>query len=150
MYSAKHIINRIPEETWAELNTRFLKHEVDYQSVLSMPLYEFLHNKATSVGTNIGYLLSSMIATTNFLAARNQSHIEIRNDYKINLNTFMIFVGQPSTGKSPAIKLAVSKPLPEIQNDQYIMSTATTSALTKFLANQNCAYIVNRKFKSTS
>ena len=46
--SVKSIINSQPEETWSELNTRFIKHEVCYDKVLSQPLLTFLSNHATS------------------------------------------------------------------------------------------------------
>lgn len=147
MSSAKHLINSQPEETWAELNSRFIKHDVDYEEVLSSQLLKFVKNRAISVGTNIGYVLSSMITTANFLAGKNKNLIEIRNGYTINLNTFVIFVGQPSTGKSPALKLAVYNPLQSIDEDLSVMSTATTSGLTKFLCNNNCAYIVNAEIQ---
>ncbi|XP_057299501.1 uncharacterized protein LOC130630121 [Hydractinia symbiolongicarpus] len=147
MYSSKSIINSQPEEVWAELNSRFINHDVKYENVLSEQLFTYLNNKATAAGTNIGYVLASVITTANYLTSKNHGSIEIRNGYSINLNTFFLFVGQPSTGKSPAIKMAVNQPLKAIQEDTDIISNTTTSGLTKCLCSRKCTYIVNAEIQ---
>ncbi|XP_057297169.1 uncharacterized protein LOC130626079 isoform X2 [Hydractinia symbiolongicarpus] len=147
MYSSKSIINSQPEEVWAELNSRFINHDVKYENVLSEQLFTYLNNKATAAGTNIGYVLASVITTANYLTSKNHGSIEIRNGYSINLNTFFLFVGQPSTGKSPAIKMAVNQPLKAIQEDTDIISNTTTSGLTKCLCTRKCTYIVNAEIQ---
>ena len=56
------------------------------------------------------------------------------------LKTFNSFLG-----KSPAIKLGVSDPTKENPICEKIISTSTSSGLTKFLAKQKSVFIVNQE-----
>ena len=141
MSSIKSIINNQQDETWSELNKRFLEHNIDYVKIISPELHLFLSNSAMSVGTNIGYIINCLITTINFLLSKRKCKVEVRPNYEINLNMFMIFAGQPSTGKSSAIKMVISKPF-EIGNYlDCLMSTTTTSGLTKHLSNERSSPI---------
>ena len=104
---------------------------------------DFLKLKATSIGTNSGYVFASLVTTINYIAAHRKATIEIRRNYITNLNTYFIFVGQPSTGKSPAIKAAVVQPFSKLNMTEELISSSTSSGLSKLLANNNAAYIVN-------
>ena len=73
--------------------------DLNIKEILSNDLYNFLNMNAISEGTNIGFLFASVLCTVNFLLSTRKSFIEIREGYRRNLNTMMIFVGLPSTGK---------------------------------------------------
>ena len=73
--------------------------DLNIKEILSNDLYNFLNMNAISEGTNIGFLFASVLCIVNFLLSTRKSFIEIREDYRRNLNTMMIFVGLPSTGK---------------------------------------------------
>ncbi|XP_057290903.1 uncharacterized protein LOC130613599 [Hydractinia symbiolongicarpus] len=128
--SIKTIIKSQSDETWAELNKKLMEHEINYNKVLTEPLYQFIDAIAKSVGTNIGFVLPSILTTINYLASSQNFNCEIRD-------------GQPSTGKSPAIKVSVSNPLTGLDLHKELISCSTSSGLTKLLSKIQRAFIVN-------
>jgi len=143
MSSIKRTINQQCDETWAELTRRFISATFKYENMLSPDLYLFLNSKAISIGTNIGYILLPLLTTINYLMSRKNGKIEIREGYNLNLNTFAIFVGPPTTGKSSAFKAVISEPLSAFGLFQEIISSTTTSGLTKKLSETKKVLIAN-------
>lgn len=131
--SIKSIINAQTDETLANLNKRFFDQKIDFSKILSTNLLSFVQSYATSNGTNVGYVIPSILTTINFLAAKKCCKVEIHDGYFANLNTLLIFVGQPSTGKSPALKCAVTRPLENTEITDCIISNSTASGFTKLL-----------------
>ena len=96
--SIKRIIDSESYESWSKLYSKLILNAIKTSDVISAEVYEFLHSSASASGTNVGYVLCAMLTTLNFILSKNKSCIEIRDGFKINLNTLFIFVGQPSTG----------------------------------------------------
>jgi len=92
------IIEQQTDETWSQLYSRLLEGGILEEKILSEKLYEFLDCTSTGNGTNIGYVLASVLTTLNFILASKKSKCIIRDGFTINLNTMWIFVGQPNTG----------------------------------------------------
>ena len=87
----------------------------------------------------------SILTTINYIASNRKCSFEVSNEYKINLNTFFVLVGEPSTGKSPAIKVAVTEPMTQLNKNEDIISNSTSAGLTKLLSKKNKAFIVNQE-----
>ena len=121
--SLKKVVEQQSEDTWAALNQKLMENDVNLENVLSKDLFKFLKNKATVNSTNIGYVLASLMTSVNFLLSRRKCQIELRNNFRLNLHTLWLFVGWPSTGKSPAIKLVKSKPMSNFELESLIIST---------------------------
>ena len=75
-------------------------------------------------------MLPALIATVNFLLSTKKVKIQVSDGFNQCLNLYMILVGPPSSGKSPAIKDAVLDPLQQIDDDliqQTVISNITLS-----------------------
>ena len=92
------IIEQQTDETWSQLYSRLLEGGILEDKILSENLFDFLNSTSTGNGTNIGYVLASVLTTINFILASKKSKCMIRDGFTINLNTMWIFVGQPNTG----------------------------------------------------
>ena len=108
---SRRILKSVSDESWAELYKRFVMNDFNYKKILSSDLYTFINKLSKGNGTCFGYVLMSILTTINYIASNRKCSFEVSNEYKINLNTFFVLVGEPSTGKSPAIKVAVTEPI---------------------------------------
>jgi len=70
-----------------------------YQKLFPNPdIYQFVKNKAVSVGSCEGYFIPLLLTTTGFILASNNAQVNITT-HKEPLNIFTILVGYPGMGK---------------------------------------------------
>ena len=62
-------------------------------------------------GNKCRKMLLPLLTCINYLLSLSGAKMEIREGFSSNLNLYCIFVGQPSTGKSPSFKAMVSDPM---------------------------------------
>ena len=98
MYAVSKL-NKQHEQTWINLQKRLNSVQFPYQKLFpNRDVYEFIKNKAISVGSCEGYFIPSLLTTTAFVLASNNAQVNITT-HKQPLNIFTIFVGYPGTGK---------------------------------------------------
>jgi len=141
--TSRKIINSEPDETWSELGTRLMKNDADYSQFLKPDTLQYFLDKSKSCGTNIGYIVLTVITSINFLLSKSKSKIEISAGFEMNLNLFSLFVGPPSTGKSTAFKTGITEPINSIGLNDYVISNCTCSGLLKLLSTAKAAYIAS-------
>lgn len=91
-------LNKQHEQTWVNLQRRLNEVQFSYRKLFPKPeVYEFIKNKAVSVGSCEGYFVPSLLTTTAFLLACNDARVQaLTHDQPLNIYT--IFVGYPGTG----------------------------------------------------
>ena len=89
-------------QTWVNLQKRLNEVQFSYPKLFPNPeVYEFIKNKAVSVGSCEGYFVPSLLTTTAFLLACNNARVQaLTHDQPLNIYT--MFVGYPGTGTSNA------------------------------------------------
>jgi len=93
-------LNKQHEQTWVNLQKRLNEVQFPYRKLFSTTeIYDFVKNKAVSVGSCEGYFVPSILTTTAYLLACNQARVQTLT-HNQPLNIFTIFVGYPGTGKS--------------------------------------------------
>ena len=98
MYAVSKL-NKQHEQTWINLQKRLNSPHFPYQQLFpNQGVYRFVKNKAISVGSCEGYFIPSLLTTTAFILACNNTQVNITT-HKQPLNIFTIFVGYPGTGK---------------------------------------------------
>ena len=98
MYAVSKL-NKQHEQTWINLQKRLNSVQFPYQKLFpNQDVYQFIENKAVSVGCCEGYFIPLLLTTTGFILASNNAHINTTT-HKQPLNIFTIFVGFPGTGK---------------------------------------------------
>lgn len=104
-------LNRQHEQTWVNLQKRL--NEVQFSCHKLFPtaeVYDFVKNKAVSVGSCEGYFIPSLLTTTAYLLACNDARVQTLT-HSQPLNIFTMFVGYPGTGKSVfTFTLLIGKP----------------------------------------
>ena len=83
---------------WVNLQKRLNEVQFSYRKLFRKPeVYEFIKNKAVSVGSCEGYFVPSLLTTTAYILACNQARVQaLAHDQPRNIYT--IFVGYPGTG----------------------------------------------------
>ena len=84
-------LNKQNEQTWVNLQKRLNEVQFSYKKLFPQPVYDFINNKAVSVGSCEGYFVLSLLACNH---ARVQT---LTHDQPLNIYT--VFVGYPGTGK---------------------------------------------------
>lgn len=98
MYAVSKL-NKQHEQTWINLQKRLNSVQFPYQKLFpNQEVYQFVKNKAISVGSCEGYFIPSLLTTTAFILASNNAQVNTTT-HKQPLNIFTIFVGYPGTGK---------------------------------------------------
>lgn len=97
MYSLSKL-NKQNEQTWINLQKRLNDVQFKYDSLFPESVYEFIKNKATSVGSCDGYFVPSLLTTTAFVLACRRAVVETTS-HNQPLNLYTIFLGYPGTGK---------------------------------------------------
>lgn len=99
MYSLSKL-NKQNEQMWINLQKRLNNVQFKYDSLFPESVYEFIKNKATSVGSCDSYFVPSLLTTTAFLLACRRAVVETTSHmYNQPLNLYTIFLGYPGTGK---------------------------------------------------
>ena len=91
-------LNKQNEQTWVNLQKRLNEVQFSYKKLFPQPVYDFINNKAVSVGSCEGYFVPSLLTTTAYLLACNHARVQtLTHDQPLNIYT--VFVGYPGTGK---------------------------------------------------
>ena len=107
MYAVSKL-NKQHEQTWINLQKWLNSVQFPYQKLFpNQEVYQFVKNKAISVGSCEGYFIPSLLTTTAFILASNNAQVNTTT-HKQPLNIFTIFVGYPGTGKF-TLNLFISK-----------------------------------------
>ncbi|CAH3184508.1 unnamed protein product, partial [Porites lobata] len=142
MYAVSKL-NKQHEQTWINLQKRLNSVQFPYQKLFpNQDVYQFVKNKAVSVGSCEGYFIPSPLTTTGFILTSNNTQVNITT-HKQPLKKFTIFVGYPGTGKSSAIQYAAQDPLENLDFTDAIISKTTSSGLVKLLANKRKGMILS-------
>ena len=95
-------LNKLHEQTWVNLQKRLNEVQFSYRKLFPQPeVYEFIKNKAVSVGSWEGYFVPSLLTTTAYILACNHARVHARVQaltHNQPLNIYTIFVGYPGTG----------------------------------------------------
>lgn len=144
---ARRKLIQVDDEYWDQLYARFLNNDPGLEGIISADLYTFLHDLARSKFTTIGMLFPSILTSINYvLGAKGCVVTAGPASQKRNMNNFMIIVGQPSTGKTPALETAAWEPMdacPTLKNT--VNSTVTSAGLESSVANDTKMFIINRE-----
>ena len=81
-------IKNVTDEMWAEMYARFINNDVDYERILSPPLYQYLLHVSRRANTAIGFVLGSILVTVNFMLALKGAMISVKRTFHRNLNLF--------------------------------------------------------------
>lgn len=99
MYAVSKL-NKQHEQTWVNLQKRLNSVQFQYQNLFTnQDVYQFVRNKAMSVGSCEGYFIPSLLTTTAFILANNKARVDTTTQ-KQPLNVMTIFVGYPGTGNT--------------------------------------------------
>ena len=155
--SRRKSISNHSEETFAKYTSTFINSAYDYRRIMSENTYLIVRDIALAKGAPFGALFLSIITTINYIAAAAKVKIQMAatsNQWTMNLNTYAIFIGPPSCGKTPTIKAAVMDPLKAMPGDIFrtIKGRLTMSALADALSNKetgNNVYMVNSEAAET-
>ena len=101
---------------WASLRRRLAGKNLEKQNqmlgnLFSQEVYQFFTALAHINYTNTGYLVPAAMTTAGFIIANCGSVVQISTNHQQVTNTYVLLVGPPSTGKSAAIKHAVTEPI---------------------------------------
>lgn len=97
--SALAKLNKQHEQTWINLQMRLNEIQFQYDTLFDEEnVYTFLKNKAISVGSCPGYFVPSLLTTTAYILACNNTFIDVTT-HKEPLNLYTVFIGYPGTGK---------------------------------------------------
>lgn len=139
-------ISKQHPRTWAQLHRRLITSTFDYGSLFSEPVSQFVRCKATSINSNMGYLLCALLTSTLFVLSMSVQ-LSTFTGFDSVPNVYTIFVGPPSTGKSQAIKEAASGPLNRLIEDKdlvsFLIETATPSGLFKKVSEDNKGFLLS-------
>ncbi|KAM7439055.1 hypothetical protein ABFA07_011507 [Porites harrisoni] len=142
-------LNKQNEQTWVNLQKRLNEVQFEYKNLFAnSDVHNFVKNKAVSVGSCEGYFIPSLLTTTAYLLATNQSRVQTLRQHQ-PLNIYTIFVAYPGTGKSSAIQHAAQDPLEQLELTSTIISKATSSGLVKQVSSQNQGFMLSPEIFDT-
>ena len=98
-----------PDSTRALLQKHLITLPDLFKKLFLSYVWNFIDNKSYSLSTNPGYISTSLITTTSFIAG--SASTLVTGTQEMPLNIYSIFVGPPTTGKSQAIKECVVSPM---------------------------------------
>ena len=138
-------IARQHEKTWAQLNRRLMSIPFNYNALFPEAVATFLQNKAESLSSCPGYLVPCLLASTAFVIAGNNV-IQTRS-HEMTANLYIVFVGPPTTGKSPALKEGALDPMLNLKLERdlpnFIIEKCTSLALVKSIASTGQGFIIS-------
>ena len=138
-------LRKQPDSTWALLQKRLISIPEPFETLFPVPVWNLNHSKSNALSTNAGYVSTSLITTTAFLAGTG-SILRI-GPQEMPLNIYSIFVGPPTTGKSQAIKECALTPTAAVakENDASgcVIQKCTSSSLFKTVAEQEKGFLLS-------
>jgi len=94
-------LRKQPDSIWALLQKRLIAVPDPVQKLIEPEVWTFIVNKSHSLITNVGYVSTSIMATTAFITRPAST---CSTETQVPLSFYSIFVGQPTKGKFQAIK----------------------------------------------
>jgi len=138
-------LQKQPDSTWALLQKRLIALPDPFEHIFQPQVWEFIQRKANSLSTNAGYVGTSLIATTAFVAGMETT--VIYGSHEMPLNLFSIFVGPPTTGKSQALKECAASPISavcrEIDLNNIVINKCTSAGLVKTISQNEKAFLLS-------
>lgn len=138
-------VARQHEKTWAQLNRRLMSIPFNYDVLFPEAVAKFVQNKAESLSSCPGYWVPCLLAFTAFVIAGNNV-IQTRS-HEMPANLYIVFVGPPTTGKSPALKEGALDPMLNLKLERdlpnFIIEKCTSSALVKSVAATRQGFIIS-------
>ena len=133
------------ENTWADLHRRVMSVPFDYEELFPKHVHNFIQKKAVSMSSCTGYFVPCLLSTTSFVLGLN-SYIS-NGSRSFPCNMYIMAIGPPTTGKSPAMKEFSVDPLILIRDNcdigNFVVERCTSSALVKVLSEQNKAMVLS-------
>ena len=92
-------LNKQHDQTWVSLQQRLNSVQFDYKILFkTQETYDFVKNKAISVGSCEGYFVPTLLTTTAYVLATKGTRVQTAT-HKQPLNLYTLFIGYPGTGK---------------------------------------------------
>ena len=137
-------LRKQPDSTWALLQKRLIGLPDPFEKLLPNG-WNFIVNKSHSLSTNPGYVSTSLITTTSFIAGSTSTLVTTTQEMPLNI--YFIFVGPPTTGKSQAIKeCAVSQMtavVTETDSSFPVIQKCMSSGLIKTIADKQKGFLLS-------
>ena len=138
-------LRKQPNSTSALLQKRLIALPDPFGQLFPVAVWNFILNKSHSISTNPGYVSSSLITTTAFIAGSTSTLTTATQEMPLNI--YSIFVGPPTTGKSQAIKECAISPLSSVTEEtdstSPVIQKCTSSGLIKTVADNNKAFLLS-------
>ncbi len=138
----KRLVTNHSDGTFAKFTSQFINSPFDYSSIMSEKCHNVLRDIALAKHAPFGSLFLTILTTINFIAAAAKTKIQMTRragQWFINLNTYGIFIGPPSCGKTPTIKAAINEPLNALECNlkDAIKGRLTMASLADNLSDQS-------------
>ena len=138
-------LRKQPNSTWAQLQKRLIALPDPFEMLFPADVWSFILNKSHSISTNPGYVSSTLITTTAFMAGTATTLKTATQEMPLNI--YSIFVGPPTTGKSQAIKECAISPMAsvtaEADSASPVIQKYTSSRLIKTVADNNRGFLLS-------
>ena len=138
-------LQKQPNSTWAQLQKRLIALPDPFEMLFPADVWSFILNKSHSISTNPGYVSSTLITTTAFMAGTATTLKTATQEMPLNI--YSIFVGPPTTGKSQAIKECAISPMAsvtaEADSASPVIQKYTSSRLIKTVADNNRGFLLS-------
>ena len=131
-------LRKPPNSTWAQLQKRLIALPDPFETLFPAEVWSFILNKSHSISTNPGYVSSTLITTTAFMAGTATTLKTATQEMPLNI--YSIFVGPPTTGKSQAVKARVTA---EADSASPVIQKCTSSGLIKTVADNNRGFLLS-------
>ena len=105
----KRSISNHNNGTFTKFMSQFINSPFHYTNIMSKNCFIVLQDIAQAKNAPFGALFISILTTINYIAAAAKTKIQMKPKQEqlvLNLNTYSIFLGPPSCGKTPTIKAA--------------------------------------------
>ena len=86
-------LRKQPNSTWAQLQKRLIALPDPFETFFPAEVWSFILNKSHSISTNPGYVSSTLITTTAFMAGTATTLKTATQEMPLNI--YSIFVGPP-------------------------------------------------------
>lgn len=138
-------LRKQPDATWSLFQKRLISLPDPLENLFPHNVWSFIKQKAASLSTNAGYVATTLITTTAFVAGMKTTLINGSQEMPLNLYT--VFVGPPTTGKSQALKECAVSPMSAVAREQdsssSVINKCTSSGLVKTIAANEKGYLLS-------
>ena len=105
-------IRRAPDTYWSTALKRLTTSASDVKDLFPDQINrDFLTAIANNSSTSLGYLTQPLLSGIAYVVAASKSSIILRSGLEVHPILYSLVVGEPSTGKSAALKCAVTEPI---------------------------------------